>query len=61
MARGAFPSRRRDGAAWQATDSHRVRRSNKPLGFQGVLVGVRGDWASYKCTFGPPAWNEAGG
>lgn len=61
LAGGVMPSCRHDGTAWCGTDVHRSRHAGAPIGLQGVLAEVRGDWACYKSVFRLPAHNELEG
>ena len=61
LAGGIMPSCRHDGTAWRATDVRRSRLAAAPIGVQGVLAEVRGDWACYKRVFRLPAHNELAG
>ena len=52
---GAFPSKRHDNTPWKKTDSSRKGKTG-PLGFTGLLMQLRGDWAFFRETFAFPSW-----
>lgn len=56
LALGTYPSQRHDQDPWQSGDAARKKLAGKPLGCQGVLVEVRGDWKMFKETFRLPGW-----
>jgi len=52
---GVWPQERHDGSPWLPSDKSRQKRIGK-LGFHGLLIQARGDWAWYKQLFSFPSW-----
>lgn len=61
LAGGFYPTERHDRSPWLPTDGKRSRLGGKPLGVQGALLEVRGDWKFMKECFNFPAWNTESG
>ena len=57
LATGVFPKTRHAGEAWHATDSKRKHWGGKPIGIQGVLCEIRGDWQMYSTIFRLGSWS----
>ena len=58
LAGGVMPSCRHDGTAWSRSDGRRGKLAAKPIGVQGVLAEVRGDWMCFKSTFRLPTSSQ---
>ena len=52
------PDVRHDGKAWRDSDSDRLAVANMPLGFLGVPLFVKGDWAEYVQSLGVATWSS---
>ena len=61
LAAGVHPTARHDGEPWLPSEKHRAPRGGTPMGVQGVLAEVRGDWLMYKEVFHLPGWKETSG
>ena len=57
LATGVLPKTRHAGEAWHATDSKRKHWGGKPIGIQGVLCEIRGDWQMYSTIFRLGSWS----
>ena len=61
MMSGVRPSRRHDGAEFQAggLDLRRAQLAGKRLGMKACILQIRGDWCHYKCALGLQGWQTA--
>lgn len=59
LAAGTFPTSRHDGEPWRASDEARANRGGQPLGVQGCVIFLKGDWAEMTTTMGFPAWSSS--
>ncbi len=57
MQEGLHPARHYDGSAWTTAAFANV--AGTPLGWQAVLVYVKGDWAEAQHTLGLPSWQTS--
>ena len=53
-----FPATGPQGREFAGGDAWRRRRAGSPLGVQGVLCQIRGDWKAYKIVFKLPGWKD---
>lgn len=58
MVAGEYPSSRHDGSDWGDGDAGRASLSGTDLGFVGVCLFIKGDWAEMVQRWGFPAWND---
>jgi hypothetical protein len=61
LAIGEHPRSRHDGSDWLASDRCRAKLAGQPLGVQGILAEVKGDWAFFKSVFRFPQHNQKDG
>lgn len=61
LAVGLMPLARHDGGQWLASDARRRRWAGSPIGAQGAIAQVSGDWAFYKEAFKFPQFNQSDG
>ena len=58
-ASGKFPASRFDGTAFDAaSEAFRVDRAGALLGGHLVLLFIKGDWAEFQVTLGPPTFSS---
>ena len=57
-AAGVFMTERHDESPWRPSDAQRKTNAGKSMGYQAVLVEIRGDWKFYAETFHMPKWNQ---
>ena len=55
---GLYPTVRHDRSPWTARDRSRSEKHGGDLGFNGVLMQARGDWAWFRELFGFPSWSS---
>jgi len=58
LADGVRPLRRRDGAAFGATEGHREENAGGPMPPRGAVLMVEGEWAEYNQTLGLASWSS---
>ena len=58
LLKGTFPATGPQGREFAGGDAWRRRRAGSPLGVQGVLCQIRGDWKAYKIVFKLPGWKD---
>ena len=56
MALGRFPATGPEGVP--LVDKDRIIKSNQRLGFNGLLLQLRGDWPFLRSLFNVPGWNN---
>ena len=55
---GFNPSRRHDDLPWTGNDFYRAMAAGLALGFIGVCLFLKGDWAEFSVTMGLPTWAD---
>ena len=57
VASGVYPTVRHDGSSW-AEDSLDASVAGSSMGFSGVVIVVKNDWAEYAHSLGFPTWGH---
>ena len=58
LGRGTFPDSRHDHEPWRDSDRWREMAAGMILGFIGVCLFIKADWAELSVTLGLPTWAD---